>query len=98
MCRFGMGCERAVILFFILSAFQDKLLEYYESNPNFIAPDGRKNEAVSFVKSGLRDLSSSRTPFKWGVPVPGDDDHVMYVWVDALTNYMSALGVSINSG
>eukprot|EP00980_Cylindrotheca_fusiformis_P008412 scaffold1776_cov106-Cylindrotheca_fusiformis.AAC.11 len=78
--------------FFRLSAFEDKLLELYESSSDFIAPKSRKNEVVSFVKGGLRDLSVSRTSFKWGVPVPGDEDHVMYVWIDALTNYMSALG------
>jgi len=78
--------------FFKLSAFQDKLLEYYEQNPDFIAPESRRNEVLSFVKGGLRDLSISRTSFKWGVPVPGDDEHVMYVWIDALTNYISALG------
>lgn len=78
--------------FFKLSAFEDKLLEYYEANPDFIAPKSRRNEVLSFVKGGLRDLSISRSSFKWGVPVPEDDDHVMYVWVDALTNYISALG------
>lgn len=78
--------------FFKLSEYQDKLLQFYEDNPDFIAPESRKNEVVSFVKGGLRDLSVSRTSFKWGVPVPGDDDHVMYVWIDALTNYISALG------
>eukprot|EP00542_Grammatophora_oceanica_P012259 CAMPEP_0194034746 /NCGR_PEP_ID=MMETSP0009_2-20130614/7167_1 /TAXON_ID=210454 /ORGANISM="Grammatophora oceanica, Strain CCMP 410" /LENGTH=564 /DNA_ID=CAMNT_0038675793 /DNA_START=125 /DNA_END=1819 /DNA_ORIENTATION=+ len=78
--------------FFKLSAFQDKLLEYFEENPDFIAPESRRNEVISFVKGGLRDLSVSRTSFQWGVPVPGDDEHVMYVWIDALTNYMSALG------
>lgn len=78
--------------FFKLSAWQDKLLEFYEKQPQFIGPESRKNEIVSFIKSGLRDLSISRTSFKWGVPVPGDDDHVMYVWFDALTNYISALG------
>jgi methionyl-tRNA synthetase len=78
--------------FFKLSAFQDKLLEFYEQHPDFIAPDSRKNEVVSFVKSGLRDLSVSRTSFSWGVPVPGDAGHVMYVWIDALANYISALG------
>jgi methionyl-tRNA synthetase len=78
--------------FFKLSAFEDKLLDYYEQNADFIAPNSRRNEVLSFVKGGLRDLSVSRTSFKWGVPVPGDDDHVMYVWLDALTNYMSALG------
>ena len=79
--------------FFQLSAFQDKLLEYYETNPDFIAPKSRRNEVISFVKGGLRDLSISRASFQWGVPVPGDEkDHVMYVWIDALTNYISALG------
>jgi methionyl-tRNA synthetase len=78
--------------FFKLSAFEDKLLELYENNPDFIAPQSRRNEALSFVKGGLRDLSISRTSFSWGVPVPGDEEHVMYVWIDALTNYISALG------
>lgn len=78
--------------FFRLSAWQDRLLDFYESNPDFIAPESRRNEVVSFVKGGLNDLSVSRTTFKWGVPVPDDDDHVMYVWLDALTNYMSAVG------
>ncbi|WEX07186.1 methionine--tRNA ligase [Chelativorans sp. AA-79] len=78
--------------FFRLSAYQDKLLAYYEENPDFIAPAERRNEVISFVKSGLRDLSISRTTFNWGVPVPGDEKHVMYVWVDALTNYITAAG------
>ncbi|MEM1378481.1 MAG: methionine--tRNA ligase [Pseudomonadota bacterium] len=78
--------------FFKLSAYGDKLLELYESQPDFIGPDSRKNEIVSFVKRGLRDLSISRTTFDWGVPVPGDEKHVMYVWVDALTNYLTATG------
>jgi len=78
--------------FFKLSAFEDKLLEYYNNNLDFIAPESRKNEVVGFVSGGLRDLSISRTSFKWGVPVPGDDDHVMYVWIDALANYISAIG------
>jgi methionyl-tRNA synthetase len=78
--------------FFKLSAFEDKLLEYYENNPDFIAPQSRRNEVLAFVKGGLRDLSVSRTSFQWGVPVPGDEDHVMYVWMDALANYISALG------
>lgn len=77
--------------FFRLSAWQDWLLEYYESR-DFIAPQSRKNEVIAFVKSGLQDLSVSRTSFKWGVPVPGDDAHVMYVWLDALTNYITAVG------
>ncbi|MDA0662997.1 MAG: methionine--tRNA ligase, partial [Proteobacteria bacterium] len=78
--------------FFKLSAWQDRLLEFYEANPGFIAPDSRRNEVISFVKGGLRDLSVSRTTFNWGVPVPGDDDHIMYVWLDALTNYITAVG------
>jgi len=78
--------------FFRLSAYQDRLLAHYEANPDFIGPAERRNEIVSFVKSGLRDLSISRSTFKWGVPVPGDDKHVMYVWVDALTNYITAAG------
>jgi methionyl-tRNA synthetase len=78
--------------FFKLSAYQDKLLKLYETQPDFIGPDSRKNEVVSFVKSGLKDLSVSRTTFDWGVKVPGDPEHVMYVWVDALTNYITGVG------
>jgi methionyl-tRNA synthetase len=78
--------------FFRLSAYQDKLLALYESQPDFIGPDSRKNEVVSFVKGGLRDLSISRTTFDWGVKVPDAPDHVMYVWVDALTNYITGVG------
>jgi methionyl-tRNA synthetase len=78
--------------FFKLSAYRDKLLSLYASQPDFIGPDSRKNEVVSFVKSGLRDLSISRTTFDWGVKVPGDPQHVMYVWVDALTNYITGVG------
>jgi methionyl-tRNA synthetase len=78
--------------FFRLSAYEKKLLDLYESNPNFIQPESRRNEIVSFVKSGLRDLSISRTTFSWGVPVPDAPKHVMYVWVDALSNYITALG------
>jgi len=78
--------------FFKLSAWQQPLLEYYEKHPDFIAPEGRRNEVVSFVKSGLRDLSVSRTGVKWGIPVPGDEAHVMYVWLDALNIYISSLG------
>jgi methionyl-tRNA synthetase len=78
--------------FFKLSAYQDRLLKLYESQPDFIGPDSRKNEVVSFVKGGLRDLSISRTTFDWGVKVPGDPEHVMYVWVDALTNYITGAG------
>jgi methionyl-tRNA synthetase len=78
--------------FFRLSRWQDRLLDFYEQNPDFIAPDSRRNEVISFVKGGLRDLSVSRTTFSWGIPVPGDDKHIMYVWLDALTNYITACG------
>ena len=78
--------------FFRLSAYQDKLLAHYEAEPNFIGPKERRNEVLSFVKGGLQDLSVSRTTFDWGIPVPDAPGHVMYVWVDALTNYLSATG------
>lgn len=78
--------------FFALSKWQDKLLELYEKNPDFIKPESRRNEIISFVKGGLMDLSVSRTSFKWGIKVPGNENHVMYVWLDALANYISALG------
>ena len=78
--------------FFRLSAWEDRLLAFYDANPDFIAPPSRRNEVTSFVKGGLQDLSVSRTTFNWGVPVPGDDEHIFYVWLDALTNYISALG------
>ena len=78
--------------FFKLSAWQDRLLEFYEANPDFIGPNSRRNEVISFVKGGLKDLSVSRTTFNWGVPVPDDDAHIMYVWLDALTNYITAVG------
>src|ERR1700752_3825057 len=78
--------------FFRLSAYADKLLAHYEANPDFIAPEVRRNEVVSFVSGGLRDLSISRTSFDWGVKVPDHPDHVMYVWVDALTNYLTGVG------
>ena len=78
--------------FFRLSAWQDRLLAYYEANPDFILPASRRNEVMAFVKSGLGDLSISRTSFTWGVKVPGDEAHVMYVWLDALTNYITAAG------
>jgi methionyl-tRNA synthetase len=78
--------------FFRLSAYGDRLLAHYEAHPDFVGPRERRNEVLSFVKSGLNDLSISRTTFDWGVPVPGDPKHVMYVWVDALTNYITAAG------
>ncbi len=77
--------------FFRLSKWEKKLLEHYENNPNFISPSSRKNEVISFVKSGLKDLSVSRKSFSWGIKVPNNQDHVIYVWLDALTNYLSAL-------
>src|SRR5579862_3566969 len=78
--------------FFKLSAFQDKLLQLYADNPDFIRPETRRNEVISFVRSGLRDLSISRSTFSWGIPVPDDPRHVIYVWMDALSNYITALG------
>jgi methionyl-tRNA synthetase len=78
--------------FFKLSAYGDKLLAFYQAHPDFILPETRKNEIVSFVKAGLDDLSISRTTLSWGVPVPGAQGHVMYVWVDALTNYLTGIG------
>jgi len=78
--------------FFRLSAYAERLLKHYEDHPEFITPEHYRNEIVSFVKRGLKDLSISRTTFDWGVPVPGDPKHVMYVWVDALTNYITATG------
>ena len=77
--------------FFKLSKWENRLLEFYDNNPDFILPISRKNEVISFVKNGLKDLSVSRKSFKWGIPVPSNKDHVMYVWLDALTNYLSAL-------
>ena len=90
----GAECEwvEEASYFFRLSAYGDRLLELYESNPGFVQPDFRRNEVANFVKQGLKDLSISRTTFDWGVPVPGDPDHIMYVWLDALTNYITALG------
>ncbi len=78
--------------FFKLSAFQDKLLRLYTEQPDFIRPETRRNEVISFVRSGLRDLSVSRSTFSWGIPVPDDPKHVIYVWMDALANYITALG------
>jgi methionyl-tRNA synthetase len=78
--------------FFRLSRYQEPLLRHYRENPEFIQPTTRRNEVVSFVESGLRDLSISRTSFRWGIPVPGDPEHIIYVWFDALSNYITALG------
>lgn len=91
-------CGRAAVkvkeesYFLRLSEYQDRLLKYIEENPDFIKPGFRKNEVVSFVKEGLNDLSVSRTSFKWGIPVPGDEKHVVYVWFDALLNYLTGIG------
>jgi methionyl-tRNA synthetase len=84
--------------FFRLSAWQERLLAFYEANPEAIAPRSRRNEVISFVKSGLKDLSVSRTSFSWGIPVPGDPKHVIYVWLDALANYITALGYPDETG
>ena len=78
--------------FFDLSKWQNELLAFYDSNPDFIGPQSRFNEVYSFVKGGLKDISISRATFSWGIPVPGETKHVMYVWIDALTNYLTALG------
>jgi methionyl-tRNA synthetase len=78
--------------FFRLSAWQDRLLAYYDANPHAVAPRGRRNEVISFVRGGLNDLSISRTSFTWGVPVPGHPGHIVYVWLDALINYITAAG------
>lgn len=78
--------------FFRLSAYQEKLLAHYEAHPDFIGPETRANEVKSFVRGGLQDLSVSRTTFDWGIQVPGNPKHIMYVWVDALTNYLTAAG------
>ncbi len=84
--------------FFRLSAYQQPLLDYYAAHPDFIQPESRRNEVLSFVKGGLQDLSISRTTFSWGVPVPDDPEHVMYVWVDALTNYITGCGYPDEDG
>lgn len=84
--------------FFKLSVWQDQLLDFYSRHPDFIRPTGRYKEVINFVRSGLHDLSVSRTSFDWGIPIPGDEHHVMYVWLDALTNYLTAAGYPDSSG
>ncbi len=84
--------------FFRLSAWGERLLAYYDREPDSIGPQSRRNEVMSFVKGGLNDLSVSRTSFSWGIPVPGDESHVMYVWLDALTNYITAVGYPDTTG
>jgi methionyl-tRNA synthetase len=90
----GRGAEkvREETYFFKLASYADRLLNYYDAHPSFIEPESRRNEVISFVKGGLHDLSVSRASFSWGIPVPGNDKHVMYVWFDALANYWTALG------
>ena len=79
--------------FFKMSNYADRLLHFYEENPQFIQPESRKNEMINnFIKPGLEDLAVSRTTFDWGIKVPGDPKHVIYVWIDALSNYITALG------
>jgi len=84
--------------FFRLSAWQDRLMEFYDANPDFIGPAARRNEVMSFVKSGLRDLSISRTSFTWGIPVPNDSKHIMYVWFEALSVYLTGVGFPDTDG
>ncbi|MEI7817446.1 MAG: methionine--tRNA ligase, partial [Desulfuromonadales bacterium] len=84
--------------FFRMSKYQEQLLEHIEVNPDFIQPKSKRNEILSFIKEGLRDLSVSRTTFTWGIPVPGNDRHIIYVWFDALTNYITALGYPDEAG
>jgi methionyl-tRNA synthetase len=95
-CCPSCGRETATLkepsYFFKMSKYGDQLLKHIEDNKDFIRPESRRNEIISFIKDGLRDLSVSRVTFKWGIPVPEDEDHIIYVWVDALTNYISALG------
>ena len=84
--------DRGRKLFFKLSEWENSLLSYYEKYPEFIQPKSRRNEVISFVKSGLKDLSISRTSFKWGIKVEDHNNHIMYVWIDALVNYLTSLG------
>jgi methionyl-tRNA synthetase len=81
-----------------MSKYQEQLLAHIEANPDFIQPKSKRNEIISFIKEGLRDLSVSRTTFTWGIPVPGNDRHIIYVWFDALTNYITALGYPDETG
>ena len=91
-CKRPVEKHKESSYFFRLSKFTKPLLDYYEKHPDFVLPDYRMNEVRSFVSQGLKDLSVSRTSLKWGIPVPGDDEHVMYVWLDALTNYLTGSG------
>lgn len=102
--RLCPDCRRELVrmseesYFFRLSRYQDALIEHYEKNPGAIMPKARYNEVMSFIRGGLQDLSISRTTLKWGIPVPGDEKHVVYVWLDALANYLSALGYPESGG
>ncbi|NLO89814.1 MAG: methionine--tRNA ligase [Clostridia bacterium] len=91
-CGRGVELLKEESYFFRMSKYQDRLLEHIKNNPDFIQPTSRMNEMISFIERGLEDLCVSRTTFKWGIPVPFDEKHVIYVWIDALTNYISALG------
>lgn len=92
-CKRAVEAKKESTYFFKLSKYQDRLIKYYEENPNFCFPESRKNEMLNnFLKAGLEDLSISRTTFDWGIPVPNDPKHVIYVWLDALCNYITALG------
>ncbi|HBO84759.1 MAG: methionine--tRNA ligase [Deltaproteobacteria bacterium GWC2_42_11] len=91
-CKRSVEKIKEISYFFRMSGYQDALLRHIEANPDFIQPDAKRNEVVNFIKEGLRDLSISRTSFSWGIPVPDDPKHVIYVWFDALINYLTAIG------
>ena len=95
-CKKELTTVKESSYFFKLSKYQDRLIQYIEENPDFIKPSYRKNEVISFIKQGLQDLSISRNTFKWGIPLELDDSHVIYVWFDALTNYITAAGYENN--
>ena len=89
--RWRRGTVDEEDIFFKLSEWDEKLLKYFDENPDFIMPASRKNEVISFVKSGLKDLSISRTSFEWGIKVENTNNHIMYVWIDALVNYLTSI-------
>ena len=92
-----MTKKKEAAYYFRMSAYQDRLLDYIESHPDFIEPESRKKEMINnFIKPGLQDLCVSRPSFTWGIPVTFDDKHVVYVWLDALTNYITALGFDVD--
>ena len=94
---FPLVLEHEENYFFKLSAYQQQLLDFYDANPDFIQPESARNEVISFVSRGLRDLSISRSTFDWGISVPWDDKHVLYVWIEALLNYATAIGYGTDS-